>query len=188
MFHAPAGDVTTAFMHDTSERGFVEGNGWQAVELGYAGDQLAMTVLVPDTGRFDDVIADLDAVVQEATTRATTTEVVLALPKFDIAQSLSLKDQLAALGMPTAFTDRADFTGITTDEPLLVADVVHQANITVDEQGTVATAATAVIAKATAAPAVQKTLTVDRPFVFLLRDRGTGALLFAGQVTNPTTR
>lgn len=188
VFHTPTGDVTTPFMHDVSERAFASGDGWQAVELGYAGDELAMTVLVPDAGRFDDVVADLYSVVRDATTQTTTPQVILALPKFDIAQSLSLKEQLAALGMPTAFTDRADFTGITTDEPLLIFDVVHQANITVDEQGTVAAAATAVIVGTTSAPAEQRTLTVDRPFVFLLRDRGTGAILFAGQVTNPTTR
>jgi len=74
---------------------------------------------------------------------------------------------------------------MTTQEPLHIQDVVHQANITVDEKGTVAAAATAAIITASAAPAVIRTVVVDRPFVFLIRDQSTGAILFAGQVTNP---
>jgi serpin B len=97
-----------------------------------------------------------------------------------------LGQQLRTLGMRLAFSDAADFSGITTDMPLQIAEVVHQANITVDEKGTVAAAATAVIVRAVSGFAGEtKELDIDRPFLFLLRDRPTGALLFAGQVTNP---
>ena len=95
---------------------------------------------------------------------------------------------LAALGMPTAFTDQADFTGMTTDEPLQIGFVIHQANITVDEAGTEAAAATAVGIETTAAPAQEPepiVVTVDRPFLYALRDRETGAELFLGRVTSP---
>jgi serpin B len=110
----------------------------------------------------------------------------LRLPKFDIDTSVMLGEQLKTLGMPMAFSDNADFSGITSDEPLQIAEVVHQANVTVDEKGTIAAAATAVIARTTSAVISEpKRLDVDRPFLFFLRDRQTGALLFSGQVTNP---
>ena len=82
-----------------------------------------------------------------------TREVALALPKFGIETKTDLASTLAALGMPTAFDDRADFSGITTAEPLEISDVIHQANIDVDEKGTEAAAATAVVIRATGMPA-----------------------------------
>jgi len=85
--------------------------------------------------------------------------------------------------MPTAFTVHADFSGITTQAPLALADVVHEASIRVDEKGTVAAAATAGIVIATAIPV--EVLVADRPFVFVLHDRPTGTVLFAGQVMDP---
>jgi serpin B len=93
---------------------------------------------------------------------------------------------LAALGMPTAFTDAADFSGITSQESLRISAVVHQANIDVDEKGTEAAAATAVVMRATAAPASVVTLTADRPFLFALRDTETGAVLFLGRIADPS--
>jgi serpin B len=188
-FHAPGGDVQVPLMHGQEERGFAEGDGWKAVDLDYAGGQLAMTILVPDAGRFDEVTSHLDVTMLDAATATKPATVDLTLPKFDIDKQLLLKDQLVALGMPTAFADhRADFSGITTDEELVIDDVIHQADVTVDEKGTVAAAATAVIMRTTSAPANPKTLVVDRPFVFLLRDKATGAVVFAGQVTNPSTK
>jgi len=187
-FHAPGGDVSVPFMHGTVTRSFTSGDGWQAVELAYAGGELSMTILVPDRGRYNDVATTLSATVLATLDTAQPAEVDLALPKFTIEHALSLKPQLSALGMPTAFTDQADFSGITTQERLEIQDVVHQANITVDEKGTVAAAATAAIIGATAVPIRIEHLVVDRPFVFLLRDVPTGAVLFAGQVTNPATQ
>ncbi len=187
-FHGSGGDVSVPFMHGTAMRSFVSSTGWQAVELAYAGGQLSMTILVPDQGRYDDVVTNLSTTVLATLDAAQPAEVDLALPKFTVGHALSLKPQLSALGMPTAFTAQADFSGITTQERLQIQDVVHQANITVDEKGTVAAAATAAIMGATAAPARIEHLVVDRPFVFLLRDVPTGAVLFAGQVTNPATQ
>jgi serpin B len=91
------------------------------------------------------------------------------------------------LGMPAAFSDGADFTGISTAEPLHIANVIHQANITVDEEGTEAAAATAVVIGATSAPVDPPIeFVVDRPFVFALRHLGTTATLFLGRVTDPS--
>lgn len=188
VFHAPGGDVTVPFMHGAEGWGWHEGDGWQAVTLPYIGNGLAMTVLVPAEGRFDAAVAGLDeAMLRRFAQPSPGGQVVLALPKFDIGSALQLDDQLKALGMRAAFDpSTADLRGITTQEQLYVSAVVHQANITVDERGTEAAAATAVVARATSAPAEVHQLTVDRPFVFLLQDTATGALLFAGQVTDPT--
>lgn len=188
VFHAPGGDVSVPFMHGAESWGWHEGDGWQAVTLPYVGNALAMTVLVPAEGRFDQVVAGLDdALLRQLTAPSPGGEVILSLPKFDIGSALQLDDQLRALGMRAAFDPTAaDFRGITTDEQLYVSAVVHQATITVDEQGTEAAAATAVIARAASAVLETHRLTVDRPFVFLLHDIATGALLFAGQVTDPS--
>jgi serpin B len=185
-FNAPGGSVTAKFMHSTDSHRFASGDGWQAVELNYAGGKLAMDVILPDAGRFDAVAGGVSADTLRVFDDAKSEAVELALPKWDFGKALQLKDQLIALGMPTAFSDTADFSGMTKEEQLQISDVVHQANITVDEKGTVAAAATAVIMRTTSAPLIEHHLIADRPFLFFLRDRPTGTVLFAGQVTDPT--
>jgi serpin B len=186
-FHAPAGDVTARFMHAQEQFGLARGDGWVAVTLPYAGNQLAMTIVLPDDGRFDAVAGSLAGVLATLATATAPATVNLALPKFDIAFLSSLREQLVSLGMVHAFDPNvADFSGMTAAETLYVSDVVHGANLTVDEQGTVAAAATAVIMRATGAPLDVEHVTVDRPFLFALRDVPTGTVLFAGQVTDPT--
>jgi len=172
-------------MHASGRLSFASRDGWKAVEIPYVGEQLGMLVIVPDDltafeatldlGQFDSVVASLEP-----------TQVDLAFPKFGVETRVTLNDVLAELGMPTAFGS-ADFSGITRDAPLQISAVVHQANIDVDEAGTEAAAATAVVMRESAvAPGIA--LTVDRPYVFSLRDRVTGAILFLGRVTSPAER
>ena len=189
-FHLLDGStVEVPFMAQDETMAYAAGEGWQAVELPYAGDALAMLVLVPDEGALATVESELaGGLIDQAAGALAPTDVVLELPKWDIETRVELSTILAALGMPTAFTDQADFTGMTTDEQLLIGFVIHQANITVDEAGTEAAAATAVGIDTTAAPAEEPEpilLTVDRPFLYALRDRETGAVLFLGRVTSP---
>jgi serpin B len=113
--------------------------------------------------------------------------VALGLPRFGTETKVELARVLAGLGMPTAFGAGADFSGITTQASLLIDAVIHQANIDVDEKGTEAAAATAVVMRESAAPSAVD-LTVDRPFVFALRDLETGAVLFLGRITEPAER
>ncbi len=164
-----------------------DGGGWQAVELPYVGGKLALTIVVPtDLRAFD---AALTADVWASITRGLEgRNVRLRVPKFGLETKVDLATTLSALGMPTAFTDAADFSGITTDEPLKISAVIHQANIDVDEKGTTAAAATAVVLRATAMPTEPVSLAVDHPFVFALRDVETGAVLFLGRVTEPKVR
>jgi serpin B len=123
----------------------------------------------------DEAVASLDQSAQ----------VQLGLPKFKFRTQAGLKDALTALGMGVAFTDKADFSGMTMQEPLWISDVIHEAYVAVDEEGTEAAAATAVIMRTASAPEQMVQLTIDRPFIFALRDIDTGALLFLGRVTDP---
>jgi serpin B len=182
--------VETPFMNRSDESmSYGKGDGWQAVELPYAGDALAMLLLLPDEGALATVEGELaGGLIGRAAGTLAPTDVVLQVPKWDVETRVELSTVLAALGMPTAFTDAADFTGMTLDEPLQIGFVIHQANITVDEAGTEAAAATAVGITATAAPAEEPEpifLAFDRPFLYALRDRETGAVLFLGRVTTP---
>jgi serpin B len=103
------------------------------------------------------------------------------MPKFKFDSSYSLKSALSALGMPVAFTDSADFSGMT-DAQLEIGDVVHKAFVAVDEAGTEAAAASGVIMEIASLPT---SVTIDQPFIFLIQDIKTGAILFVGRVMNP---
>jgi serpin B len=166
--------------------GYAQGSGYQAVTLPYVGGKLAFTVLLPagrslapllDTLRTNGLPSILNAV--------RPTDIDLEMPKFTVSSDIDLKGTLAALGMPTAFTDQADFSGITGDERLKIQTVRHDAVVKVDEHGTTAAAATGVGMRATAMP-VRAVVDVNRPFLFVITDTTTGAPLFLGQVTDPT--
>jgi serpin B len=165
---------------------YAEGNGWRAVELPYVGGALAMTIIVPDDLAALEAGLDgagLAAIVGALAAR----EVRLELPRFSTESKVGLADVLRAMGMPTAFAPgEADFSGITTEEMLYISDVIHQANIDVDESGTEAAAATAVVMRATSGPSQPVELQVDRPFLFALRDVRTGAVLFLGHIVDPS--
>jgi serpin B len=107
------------------------------------------------------------------------------MPKFKIESEFSLKDALSDLGMPVAFTDQADFSGMDGKRDLFIKDVVHKSFVDVDEAGTEAAAATGVIVAVTSMPAEIKEMKIDHPFIFLIRDIQTGAILFTGRVMNP---
>ncbi len=166
---------------------YAAGSGWQAVELPYVGDQLAMMIVVPDdlssfrANLSDHRFADIGSALGSG-------HVSLTLPKFRFSAKQDLATVLAELGMPLAFSSEADFSGITTEEDLSITKVIHEADIAVDEAGTEAAAATAVVMGDTSAPGEPVTVHVDRPFVFAIRDLQTGAVLFLGQVTDPSAQ
>lgn len=184
---ADGSTVTAKFMNSIGELRYAAAGGWQAVELPYVGGSLAMTLLLPDgtaagpgltAAAFDAAIAALKA-----------RNVTLAYPKHSVESKLELEQVLPALGMPTAFQPgKADFSGMTTEEQLFISAVIHQANMDVDEKGTTAAAATAVVMRATALPAEPVTLRLDKPFYFALRDIPTGTILFLGRVSDPTAK
>jgi len=173
-------------MNASLEARYASGSGWKAVELPYVGGSLAMTIIVPDDmTAFDD---GLDAARFDTIAGALSPAIVnLSLPRFKTETRKDLAPVLAEMGMPLAMDpNKADFSGITSDEALYIKAVVHQANISLDEKGTEASAATAVVMAAAAAPAETVTLHVDRPFLFALRDTNTGAILFLGRIVDPS--
>jgi serpin B len=169
---------------------YAAGDGWQAVELPYAGETAAMDVLVPDEGNFEQFDSSLDletatAILASLQPRA----VQLSLPKFEFTSQFGLADQLSALGMIDAFDpNRADLSGMTGTRDLYISAVVHKAFVALDEKGTEAAAATAVIVGATGAPLFDVVLTIDRPFILIIRDLKTGQILFLGRVTDPSRK
>jgi serpin B len=180
------GDVTVPMMRQSHSLGYATGDGYQAVELPYDGNELSMIVLLPDTGKFESVQNSLDAALAEhIVSDLQSREVDLTLPKFQFESEFSLADTLAAMGMPAAFSGDADFSAMTGNRELTITDVVHKAFVSVDEAGTEAAAATAVVVGLTAVPEQPVQVTVDRPFMFLIRDIQTGTILFIGRVVNP---
>ncbi|HEY4753327.1 MAG TPA: serpin family protein, partial [Candidatus Limnocylindrales bacterium] len=188
-FHLANGStVEVPMMRTGGMLDYAKGSGWQAVALPYVGQQLSMLVIVPDNlVTFEQ---NLDGSTLAAISSGLSShEVALSLPKFSTETKTELGDVLKKLGMPSAFSpDSADFSGMTTADKLFISAVVHQANIDVDESGTTASAATAVGIMAAAAPADMVTLTVDRPFLFALRDNVTGAVLFLGRIADPSAK
>ena len=187
IFHrADGSDVQAKLMSQSANLPYGAGDGYQAVRLPYVGG-LSMVAIVPEAAKFSSFERGLDgAALRRIVTGLSGTQVILSMPTFSFRSKARLKDALGELGMPVAFTDRADFSGMTKQEPLEIADVIHQAFIAVDENGTEAAAATGVVGGATSAPLKQVELKIDRPFLFLIQDDETGAILFMGRVADPT--
>jgi serpin B len=181
-------EVAVPTMHASMSISYARGDGWQAVDLPYTGHELSMLVVVPDEGRFEEIEGRLaSGLIDEVKAALTQTEVQLSMPKFEIRTYADLNAALGALGISDAFApDRADFTGISTEEQLYISGVLHEAFIAVDEAGTEAAAATAVVIGTTSVPIEVIQLDIDRPFLFALQDREAGSVLFLGRVLDPS--
>jgi serpin B len=181
--------VTTPFMgaHLDGALG-VQGDGFAAVALPYQDDRLDMLLIVPDSGTLASFEASLDAAKLDAIMASMVSQpVVLGMPRFKIETGQSLATLLQGLGMNAAFVfGQADFSGMDGTHDLYIGDVIHKAFIAVGEKGTEAAAATAVVMKAGSAPPSGLMLFADRPFLYILRDQPTGAILFMGRVLDPT--
>jgi serpin B len=166
---------------------YMQGGNYQAVELAYAGNTAAMDIIIPDEGKFEEFESTFDpGTLDEITNNMQPTSVSFGLPKFTFSRDFGLASQLAGLGMPDAFDpDKADFSGMTGGRDLFISNIVHKAFVAVDEKGTEAAAATAVIIAPTGMLMPDITLTIDRPFIFIIRDLGTAQILFIGRVLNP---
>lgn len=177
---------STRLMHQVKEHRYAAGEGWQALELLYAGEDVSMLVILPASGTFEDFRAKLDGSRLSSIVGALGSKLVTTtLPRFQFRTQLGVKATLRTLGMTDAFEGGvADFSGMDGTRRLFIQDVVHEAFVAVDERGTEAAAATAVVVGRTSIPE-QATFTADRPFIVAIRDNVTGAVLFLGQVTSP---
>ena len=186
-FHIAGGKtVKVPLMTQKGDYRYLDGGTFQALEMPYAGKEITMTVLLPKKA---DGLAELE---KNLTTANLTgwlgklhqTEVNVALPRFKVTAEFKLKPVLSKLGMPIAFSSRADFTGIATKEGLAIDNVIHKAYVDVNEEGTEAAAATAVGIKALAVQVVPD-FRADHPFLFMIRDMRSGSVLFLGRLVEP---
>lgn len=177
--------ISVPMMTNHAQVRYGEGGGFQALELPYDGGELSMVLVLPseEIGALGAGIdlAWLEGVFASLGTRSVT----MTLPKFKFESALDLVEPLGALGMPIAFSGLADFSGIDGQGGLFLSDVLHKAFISVNEAGTEAAAATAVIIAETSAPE-PASIRFDRPFLFFIRDIATGAILFVGRVVDPS--
>lgn len=189
VFHKTAGKVTVDFMHQTESLRYGAGPGYRAVALPYRSSTLSLLVVLPVRQRLGVLQHRLDGSSLGRIARGLSARpVILSLPRFHLNTDTELIGALKKLGMRIAFSEAADFSRITTAVPLKIAFVKHVADFTVDEAGTVAAAATAVgVVPVSASPPPRDPVTfnANRPFLFFLRDERTGAVLFAGRLTNP---
>ena len=172
---------------------YLDGGSFQALELPYDADQQSMIVFLPKRA---DGLAELEktltaARVADWLAQMAVQEVDVTLPRFKVTAEFQLKDALTDLGMPLAFSPRkADFSGIATGEPLSLSAVIHKAYVDVNEKGTEAAAATRGDTQhhVLRDPEPRHVFRADHPFFFVIRDNGTGTLLFAGRLVNPQAK
>ena len=186
VFHAVTGDVNVPMMRGPEAVWLWSGAGFQAAALPYAGGTTSMVLIVPDAETFDTFEQSLTGESLGAILDGQSAAVLgpVSMPRFKFATKTDLVETLKALGMNQAFVGGlADLSGIDGGSSLFVTDVVHQATIAVDEKGTEAAAATAVVIGRKGV--ALNWLAVDRPFLFVIRDDATGAILFQGRVLDP---
>jgi serpin B len=180
--------VRVAMMNQTASFGYLDGGPFQALELPYKGNTLAMVIVLPKS--VDGLAAlesamtleTLDTLLKPLSPR----RVRVSLPKFKLTGEFKLNQVLSDLGMPSAFESSADFSGMTGTRDLAISAVVHKAFVAVEEKGTEAAAATAVVmGRAVMHVPPPTVFRADHPFVFLIRDVRTGSILFLGRLVRP---
>jgi serpin B len=184
----PDKKVPVPMMHQVKGFNYLDGGTFQLLEMPYQGRQQSMLVFLPKTG---DGLAEFEKTLTAKNLeswlgKCSTQQVTVAFPKFKFTRAFELNKTLSAMGMPLAFSDRADFSGMDGRKDLYISNVIHKAFVDVHEKGTEAAAATAVVvATKSAPPAPKHEFRADHPFVFVIRDHRTGSILFLGRVTNP---
>jgi serpin B len=190
VFHLLDGkQILVPMMSQQGEFAYASGDDYKAVELFYKGHQLSMIILLPAEGQFETFEKNLDAErLSQIIGQLSSQQIILTIPRFKFSSDFSLSKQLADMGMPDAFDPKkADFSAMDGTHDLFIQDVFHKAFVAVDEEGTEAAAATAVIVgKLSAPPTRPIDFSADRPFIFLIRDVETNSILFLGRVMDPS--
>jgi serpin B len=193
-FHlSPTHTLKAPLMHREGAFNYFNGGTFQVLEIPYKSNELSMIVLLPND------VSGLSALEQSLTATnaqqwlrqlGSVSKVIVTMPKFKTTQQFELGSTLAAMGMPLAFAGGADFSAMTGKRDLAISAVIHKAYIDVNEEGTEAAAATAVTMRALAMRAPDRTpppvFRADHPFVFLIRDHRSNAILFMGRMADPT--
>lgn len=185
-FHNLDGTMSSQeMMYKTAYFDYMENEHIQMVELPYKSNDLSMLIILPkskEPAAIQKLVADLNSnQVSQWTKQLENQEIFLVMPKFKLQESYSMKPILANMGMPIAFDSRANYSLFNDKLPLKVDSVVHKAVVEVDEKGTVAAAATGIGVQLVMATHKAE-ITADHPFMFMIKDNRTDAILFLGQV------
>ena len=191
-FHPEDGRIVSVPMMisrgEESIYNYTEKDGVQVLELPYSGVDLSMLVLLPKDGDLDSLINGLSwEMIQGMREDLEEMEVEVTFPKFRLSNKYFMRETLIDMGMKTAFDPSADFTGMLP-EPIWIDQVIHQGFIEVDEEGTEAAAATAVVMKNYSMEPESEIFRADHPFLFIIQERDTGNILFLGKVSDPTSK
>lgn len=193
-FYKTGGEkIETDMMHmcdESKKLNYASNSEVQLLQLPYKDEELSMFVILPKENDIASIESKLSLTYLSALKDDITSEYIdLYLPKFKFEQKYRLKDKLSVMGMPTAFGGEADFSGITTATELSISNVIHQSFVEVNEEGTEAAAATAVVMVDTGAGGSSSPEPVvfraDHPFIFFIEHKETGQILFMGKVENP---
>lgn len=155
----------------------------QVIELPYKGERISMLIILPKNLKDEESSLTLEKLEEYRARMKEEKLDEICLPKFELKTKCFMRQTLSALGMPTAFSGEADFSGMTGKRGLFISEVIHQAYVKVDEKGTEAAAATAVVMKDAVLEA--KVFRADRPFILVIQEKETGIILFIGRVVNP---
>lgn len=185
-FHNLDGTMSSQeMMYKTAYFDYMENEHIQMVELPYKSNDLSMLIILPkskEPAAIQKLVADLNSnQVSQWTKQLENQEIFLVMPKFKLQESYSMKPILANMGMPIAFDSRANYSLFNDKLPLKVDSVIHKAVVEVDEKGTVAAAATGIGVQLVMATHKAE-ITADHPFMFMIKDNKTDAILFLGQV------
>jgi serpin B len=187
-FTAPTGKVVAKMMHLQASFNYARAPGARILELGYKGD-LSMVIVLPDAKDGLAAVEGRLAASYAGWLKALRFKRIdLELPRWTIRSRLDLGGVLGAMGMASAFTTAADFSGMSSQRRLFIDKVLQEAFVNVDEDGTEAAAVTAVLMRAVSAMVYRDEpipFHVDHPFLYLIRDKNTGAVLFIGRVVDP---
>ncbi len=192
-FHVSREDtITVRMMNQRAPFKFVDFNSFSAIELPYSGNDLSMVIFLPKeidglANLEKDFTSDNVSRWISELSQTNTAEVLVSIPLFKITGEFMLSDTLSIMGMPHAFQE-ADFSGMTGKDDLRISNVIHKAFVDVNEKGTEAAAATAIIMVLTCMPNPAKTLIFqgDHPFIFIIRDIKTGSILLVGRIADPS--
>ena len=179
--------ISVPTMFQKADFGYSDINDMQVLEMPYVNKDLSMVVLLPKKADGVGAIEKKLTIDNLASALAglRKKEVLVFFPRFKMTSEFELAKVLGAMGMPDAFSSKADFSGMTGSKDLFISAVVHKAYVDVNEEGTEAAAATSVGMKLTSIEAPPPVFKADHPFIFLIRDNQTGSILFMGRVINP---
>jgi serine protease inhibitor len=201
----PTNIVKTPMMYmdnDKAQFNYADLEKLQIIELPYKGDELSMLILLPKNGEIydfekgpitynytlDDLELSSEKLLEYKSEMNEQKMDAIYLPKFELETKYSMNSVLSAMGMPTAFSGNSDFSGMTGTKDLFISGVIHQAYVKVDEKGTEAAAATAVMMDLKSSMVEERIFRADSPFVFIIQQKSTGNILFVGRVSDPTSK